>query len=359
MAPGSLETTTTTTTAPVDLAALARWMDAAGLEAGPVTVLERLPGGTQNLMLRLRRGGREFVLRQSPPSPVLDGNRTMRREARLLAALAGTDVPHPRLVALCDDPALLGGVFYLMEVVRGFNATTGLPPLHAGDPAVRHAMSLALVDGIASLAAVDPVAVGLGDFGRLEGFLARQAGRWRSQLEGYRQYMGWPGPQALPEVEAVGAWLDAHLPAAFRPGLMHGDYHIGNVMFAPDGPALAAIVDWELATLGDPLLDLGRLLAQWPEGGAPPPGGYRIAPHDGLPDMPEMIAHYAARTGRDLAPLRWHAVLASYKLGILLEGSHARAFAGKAPRETGETLHQTAIECLQRAAAWIEGGPFA
>ena len=195
--------------------------------------------------------------------------------------------------------------------------------------------------------------------GRLEGFLARQAGRWRSQLEGYRQYMGWPGPQALPEVEAVGAWLDAHLPAAFRPGLMHGDYHIGNVMFAPDGPALAAIVDWELATLGDPLLDLGRLLAQWPEGGAPPPGGYRIAPHDGLPDMPEMIAHYAARTGRDLAPLRWHAVLASYKLGILLEGSHARAFAGKAPRETGETLHQTAIECLQRAAAWIEGGPFA
>ena len=110
---------------------------------------------------------------------------------------------------------------------------------------------------------------------------------------------------------------------------MHGDYHIGNVMFALDGPALAAIVDWELATLGDPLLDLGRLLAQWPEGDAPPPGGFRTTPHDGFPDMPEIIAHYAARTSRDMGSLRWHAVLASYKLGILLEGSNARAAAGR------------------------------
>ena len=112
---------------------------------------------------------------------------------------------------------------------------------------------------------------------------------------------------------------------------MHGDYHIGNVMFAPDGPALAAIVDWELATLGDPLLDLGRLLAQWPEGDAPPPGGFRTTPHDGFPDMPEIIAHYAARTGRDMGSLRWHAVLASYKLGILLEGSNARACCREGP----------------------------
>ena len=219
-------------------------------------------------------------------------------------------------------------------------------------------MGLALVDGIARLARVDHVAVGLGDFGRVDNFLERQAGRWRAQLEGYRQYAGWPGPQVLPGVEVVAGWLDAHLPGDFTPGLMHGDYHIGNVMFALDGPALAAIVDWELATLGDPLLDLGRLLAQWPEGDAPPPGGFRTAPHDGFPDMPEIIAHYATRTGRDMGSLRWHAVLASYKLGILLEGSNARAAAGKAPRETGDTLHVTAVECLERAQAWIEGGPF-
>lgn len=343
----------------MDLDALARWMDAAGLESGPIEAPRRLAGGTQNVMLRFRRGGREFVLRRSPPSPVMDGNRTMRREARLLAALAGTDVPHPRLVALCDDPAVPGSVFYLMDVVDGFNATTGLPALHAGDPAIRHAMGLALVDGIARLARLDPVALGLGDFGKVENFLGRQVGRWRSQLEGYRQYQGWPGPQVLPGIEAVGAWLDAHLPADFTPGLMHGDYHIGNVMFRPDGPDLAAIVDWELATLGDPLLDLGRLLAQWPEGDAPPPGGFRTVPHDGFPSMPEMIAHYAARTGRDLASLRWHAVLACFKLGILLEGSHARAFAGKAPRSTGDTLHRTAVECLERALSWLEGGPFA
>jgi aminoglycoside phosphotransferase (APT) family kinase protein len=339
--------------------ALARWMDGMGLESGPVEAPRQLEGGTQNVMLRFRRGAREFVLRRSPPSPVMDGNRTMRREARLLAALAGTEVPHPRLVALCDDPAVLGGVFYLMEVVEGFNAITTMPALHAGDPAIRHGMGLALVEGIARLAKVDHVAAGLGDFGRTEGFLERQAGRWRAQLEGYRQYPGWPGPQVLPGVDAVATWLDAHIPGDFTPGLMHGDYHIGNVMFAPDGPGLAAIVDWELATLGDPLLDLGRLLAQWPEDDAPPPGGFRTTPHDGFPDLPEIIAHYAARTGREMGSLRWHAVLASYKLGILLEGSNARAAAGRAPRETGDTLHRTAVECLERALAWIEGGPFA
>ncbi|TCZ65482.1 phosphotransferase family protein [Roseicella aquatilis] len=342
----------------VDPVALARWMDGAGLGHGPVEEARQLPGGTQNVMLRFRRGAREYVLRRSPPSPVMDGNRTMRREARLLAALAGTVVPHPRLIALCDDPAVLGSVFYLMEVVKGFNATTGLPPLHAGSAAVRHGMGLALAEGIARLAQVDHVAARLADFGRLDGFLERQAGRWLSQLENYRQYEGWPGPQVLPGVTEVAAWLGAHLPREFRPGLMHGDYHIGNVMFRPDGPDLAAIVDWELATLGDPLLDLGRLLAQWPEGEAPPPGGFRIAPHDGLPAIPELVDRYAALTGRDMGALRWHAVLACFKLGILLEGSNARAFAGKAPRETGDTLHATAVECLQRALSWREGGPF-
>lgn len=343
----------------MELGALAHWMDGAGLESGPAMDPRQLQGGTQNVMLRFRRGAREFVLRRSPPSPVMDGNRTMRREARLLAALAGTDVPHPRLVAVCKDPAVLGSVFYLMEVVDGFNATTGLLPLHAGDPTVRYAMGLALVEGIARLAKLDHVALGLGDFGRTEDFLERQVGRWRSQLEGYRQYEGWPGPQVLPGVDGVSAWLDAHLPADFTPGLMHGDYHIGNVMFRPDGPELAAMVDWELATLGDPLLDLGRLLAQWPEGGAPPPGGFRTEPHDGFPAMSEMIAHYGRQTGRDLRSLRWHAVLACFKLGILLEGSNARAFADKAPRSTGNTLHRTAVECLERAMAWTESGPFA
>lgn len=342
----------------MDALALARWMDGVGLESGPVETPRPLEGGTQNVMLRFRRGEREFVLRRAPPSPVMDGNRTMRREARLLAALAGTDVPHPRLVALCDDPGVLGGVFYLMEVVEGFNAITTMPELHAGDPAIRYGMGLALVDGIARLAQVDHVAAGLGDFGRTEGFLERQTGRWLSQLEGYRHYEGWPGPQVLPGVATVAAWLDAHRPAEFRPGLMHGDYHIGNVMFAPDGPALAAIVDWELATLGDPLLDLGRLLAQWPDGDAPPPGGFRTTPHDGFPDMPAIMARYADGTGRDLRPLRWHAVLASFKLGILLEGSNARAAAGRAPRDIGDTLHRTAVECLERALSWLEGGPF-
>ena len=221
---------------------------------------------------------------------------------------------------------------------------------------IRHGMGLALVDGIARLAKVDHVAVGLGDFGRMDISSNARPGAGARSSKAIGNTPAGRGRRCCRGSRRSVAWLDAHLPADFTPGLMHGDYHIGNVMFALDGPALAAIVDWELATLGDPLLDLGRLLAQWPEGDAPPPGGFRTTPHDGFPDMPEIIAHYAARTGRDMGSLRWHAVLASFKLGILLEGSNARAAAGKAPREIGDTLHGTAVDAWNGRVRVVLGG---
>jgi aminoglycoside phosphotransferase (APT) family kinase protein len=339
----------------VDLDRLAAWMDRQELGEGQIEDPQPLGGGTQNILLHFQRAGRDYVLRRPPRHPRMDGSETMRREARLLAALAGTEVPHPRLIAACPENEVLGAAFYLMEPVDGFNATTGLPPLHAGDPALRHAMGLALVDGIAALGRVDPFAVGLEGFGKLDGFLDRQVGRWRAQLESYRDYPGWPGPDSIPGIETVAAWLAAHQPKQFTPGIIHGDYHLANVLFQPDGPGLAAIVDWELATLGDPLIDLGWLLATWPDPASGRPGIAPVTPWDGFPTAEELVARYEAGSARDLSAVGWYAVLACYKLGILLEGTHARAFAGKAAKETGDRLHASTVALFERALGWIDG----
>lgn len=350
----------------IDVERLAAWMDTQRLQQGPIEDAALLTGGTQNLLLHFRRGERWFVLRRPPPHPRLDGSGTMRREARVLAALAPTRVPHARLIASCDDQAVLGAGFYLMEPVDGFSPTVALPDSYLADPAYRHRMGLAMVDAIAELGRIEPAAAGLSDFGRLDGYLERQAGRWRTQLDGYRDYAGWPGPQSLSGADTLSAWLDRHRPARFQPGIIHGDYHLGNVMFRRDTPELAAIIDWELATLGDPLIDLGWLLVTWPDadGSAPVPK-LEVRPWDGFATADELIARYAERSGRDLSDLNWYAVLACYKLGILLEGSYARACAGKAPVDVGEALHAAALKLFERAATFtgreirrqIRGGP--
>jgi aminoglycoside phosphotransferase (APT) family kinase protein len=277
----------------------------------------------------------------------------MRREARVLGALAGTDAPHPGLIAAEGGEDVLGAAFYLMEPIEGFNATVGLPPLHAGDPKIRHAMGLALVDGIAALGRVDHVAAGLSDLGRAEGFLERQVGRWKKQLDSYREYEGWAGPGEIEGIEEVGAWLDAHRPRSFKPGIIHGDYHLANVMYRFDGPELAAIVDWELTTIGDPLLDLGWLLATWPEDGQAKAGDVSVTPWDGFPTAAELVDRYAGQSERDLSAIHWYGVLACYKLGIILEGTHARAAAGKAEVATGDRLHAQTLGLFRRALRWI------
>lgn len=333
----------------VDLAALTAWMDGQGLGSGPLEQVESLSGGTQNILLRFVRAGRAYILRCPPPVLRANSNETMRREARVLAALAGTPVPHPGLIAACPDEDVIGAAFYLMEPIDGFNATQGLPALHAGDAAIRHRMGLAMVDAIAALSKVDYRAVGLEGFGKLDNYLERQVGRWASQLASFAEMPGWTGPGAIPGVEKVARWLDDHRPDVFQPGIIHGDFHFGNVLFRRDSGELAAVVDWELCTLGDPLLDLGWLVATWPEGDKPHATDVAITPWDGFATPAELVAHYAAQTGRDLAHFDWFAVLACYKLGIILEGTHARACAGKAPREVGDRLHAHTIYLFERA----------
>lgn len=337
----------------VELSALAAWMDGEGLEVGaPVGEVERITGGTQNVLLRFRRGERPFVLRRPPPHKRANSDETMRREARVLAALAGTDVPHPALIAGCGDVDVLGAAFYLMEPVAGFNPTTGLPEPHRSDPVRQRDLGLSMADGIAALGRVDVDAVGLRDFGKPDGWLERQVERWRSHLRSYEAVEGYGGPEGIPDVERVAAWLEAHRPRTWTAGLIHGDFHFANVLVHPDEGRLAAIVDWELATLGDPLLDLGHLLATWPG-----PGSAMAVPGGtvgGLPSRDEVIARYAARSTRPVDDVDWYQVLACYRLGIILEGTHARARAGQAPTAVGDLLHAHTVSLFEQAHRLID-----
>ena len=340
----------------VDLDALRGWMDREGLGRGDIEDATPLTGGTQNVLLRFVRDGRPYVLRRSPKSPRGDGNATNRREARALAALAGSDVPHPRLIAACASDDVIGAAFYLMEPIDGFNATVALPALHAGDAAIRRRMGFALVDGALSLSRVDHVKVGLADFGKADGFLDRQVPRWRALLDSYHDYKEWPGPASIPGIDIVADWLTRHRPKQFTPGILHGDFHLSNVMFRNDSAELAAIVDWELCTIGDPLLDMGWIMATWPDIDGRTTSEIGITPWDGFPRIEELMAHYAAHSSRDCAQLQWYGILGCYKLGLILEGTYARACAGQAAIATGERLHKSCIKLFQRALGWLERG---
>ncbi|GIH92698.1 phosphotransferase family protein [Planobispora siamensis] len=328
----------------IDLDVLGAWMDGQGLPVGEFGVVEPVAGGTQNVMLRLTRGGVPYILRRPPLHLRARSNEVIRREARVLAVLKDTPVAAPRLVAACPDETVMGGaVFYLMEPVDGFNATVGLPEPHASDPAIRHRMGLEAASALAELGRVDPGP--LDGFGRPEGFLERQVPRWMGELEGYSALEGYPGPD-IPGLARTADWLERNRPRDFTPGIMHGDYHLANLMFAHDGPRVAAIVDWEMCTVGDPLLDLGWLLATWPDPDGQGLIGGGIA---GLATAREIVACYAALSDRDLSAIDWYAVMACFKLGIVLEGTHARACAGKAPKEIGDALHATTLALFSRA----------
>ena len=332
---------------PVDLQALAVWMDDIGLGRGPLSNVQLLAGGTQNILLRFDRGSQQFVLRRPPLHLRTNSNDTMKREARVLQALTATEMPHPKFIASCDDEDVLGACFYLMAPVDGFNPANGLLPLHAGDPAIRERMGYSYMEGIAALGAIDYKAVGLEGFGKPDGFLERQTTRWMSQLEGYAAFDEWTGFNELPDVERIVSWLDDNLPHDYVPGIVHGDCHLANTMFTPDSAELAAFVDWELATVGDPLIDLGWVMATWADDHTPVVGD--IEPWEGFPTIDELVAHYGEHSTRSLDAIAWYGVLACFKLGALLEGTHARASAGKAPKETGDRLHAMTISLFERA----------
>jgi aminoglycoside phosphotransferase (APT) family kinase protein len=318
--------------------------------AGPVTAVQKLTGGSQNNLFLLTRGKEQSVLRRPPQHLRANSNDTMLREARILKALAGSAAPHPHFHAVCDDTAVIGACFYIMEPLEGFSPHGELPGQYATDPAWRRAMGEELVAAAAALGAIDPAAVGLSDFGKPDDWHARQVARWRSQLEGYRTLPGYEGP-ALPYVDEIGQWLSDHVPANQRIGVIHGDFQFPNVMFSNLSPRITGVIDWELSTLGDPLLDLGWVLSSWWEDGDPKDGGKTpmVQPWSGFASRAELVSRYGELTGRDMSDMPWYFGLACYKLGCILEGTYARAKAGQAPMAIGEQLHQYAIWLFAKA----------
>ncbi|HTZ10666.1 MAG TPA: phosphotransferase family protein [Acidimicrobiales bacterium] len=309
----------------IDTARLAAWMDESALpgEGGPLEA-RYISGGSQNEIYEIRRPGLHAALRIPPPTAPAARDDGIVREWRIIEALEGTDVPHTPAIAACADPGVLGRAFYLMGFVDGWSPM-GLADHRWPDPfdtdlEARRGLALQLVEGIALLSRVDWRDRGLADLGRPDGFHERQIDRWTAFLERIRG-------RALPGCEEAAAWLRSHRPRDYVPGIMHGDYQFANVMYRHGAPArLAAIVDWEMGTVGDPKLDLGWVVQSWPEDTAGPEAataGY--VDMRGMPSRDEVLAHYAEVSGRQVDDIDYYVVLAKWKLAVVLEQGFQRA----------------------------------
>jgi aminoglycoside phosphotransferase (APT) family kinase protein len=305
----------------LDLDRLGPWFAAAVPGAGERLTAELIAGGRSNLTYRVTdQHGSTWVVRRPPLGHVLETAHDMGREYRVMAALQGTDVPVPPTVAACADDAVVGAPFYVMEYVAGvpYRHAAQLLPL---GPQRTRVISERLVDTLAALHRVDPAAVGLAGFGRPEGFLARQVSRWRRQLDASRT-------RDLPAADELHRLLAADVPTASAAGIVHGDYRLDNVLVDEDD-RLVAVIDWEMATLGDPLTDLAltvvyqRLAAQ----SAPTVADAAAAP--GFLTEQQVVERYARHTDRDMARFGFYLGLASFKLAAILEGIHFRYLQGK------------------------------
>ena len=332
-----------------DVDALTDWVGDQLPGTGPFS-LQRMgqEAGIANALYLIGRGGHQWVLRR-PPAVKNDpsaGNTV--REWRLLRCLEGTPVPHPTARVLCEDPDVIGATFMIMDRVDGFTPGFELPPPFATDPAVRHDLAMAYVDGIVVLSKVDWVAGGLEGLGKPDGFLERQVARWTAQLDRYRT-------RELPELDFLSDWLEANRPEMSPAAILHGDYSPFNVMVAPDPPArLAAIVDWDTGTIGDPLLDIGHLLARWTEPGEEPIIGLQPGGVDGYPTRAEMAARYEQGTGRGLTALPYYEALSLFKLGVILEGTYARNAAAGVP-DSENSMTESVPRLMRGAAAFARG----
>ncbi|MDU0294306.1 phosphotransferase family protein [Saccharothrix longispora] len=295
---------------------------AAHLGTGPLTG-ELIPGGRSNLTYRVSDGAHRWVLRRPPLGHVLATAHDMTREHRVISALADTAVPVPAVELLCEDTDVIGAPFYLMEEVPG-QALRHRDQCPWLTPDKARALSDRLVDVLADLHAVDPADVGLTGFGRPEGFLARQVTRWGKQLDASRS-------RELPGIDELRDRLGATVPRSARATIVHGDYRLDNVLVTEDPVDISAVLDWEMATLGDPLADVGLLCVYWNGIGAreddPVTGTVPTLP--GFPGAGEMVRRYAERSGADVANLDWYTAFAYFKLAVILEGIHFRFTRGK------------------------------
>ncbi|MFQ5553987.1 MAG: phosphotransferase family protein [Acidimicrobiia bacterium] len=339
----------------VDDGALATWMDTEELAVGEPISVERITSGHSNELFRVERGSLRLALRRPPRTPLSPTAHDMAREFRVLTAIreAGALVPVATPIRLCADASVIGAPFYLMELVDGLVARHNMPErLVTGD--LGDDVATALVGALVGIHGLAWRTSGLEDFGRPDGYVARQVERWLGQLDRYRT-------RPLPDVDTVAAWLGAHQPPAQEPTLLHGDFTLVNVMLARQPPIeLVAVVDWELATIGDPLVDLGWLLGLWHEPGEPllPGADAGVMGLPGVPGMPRrrtIAAMYADRSGRDLSHLGFYCALALFKLACIMEGSYARYTAGTSDDPYFAALEASVPALAHRAVMFTDG----
>jgi aminoglycoside phosphotransferase (APT) family kinase protein len=304
----------------VAVAPLERYLDARGIGAGPIADARPIGDGHSNITYMLRRGEATYVLRRPPRGPLPPSAHDVVREARLLSALRPAGVRVPKVLAICADAAVLGAPFFVMEWIDGEVLGERIPGA-LDTVAGRADVADELVDALAELHAVAPEDAGLGDVARAGGYLERQVRRFASLWDSQRT-------RDVPEVDQVRDWLAARVPAAGGGvAVVHGDYRLGNVMFDRGRPLLRAVLDWEMATLGDPLADLGYLCATWAQpGDAENPMNLlsAVTRRPGFPTPDGLRERYATVTGRDVSDLVFYEVLALWKASVFLEGSYRR-----------------------------------
>jgi len=312
-------------------ARLAEWLDGVhAIDTSSLTI-SALATGRSNITYLLDNGRERIVLRRPATVALARADDGMRREFRLLTALEGTAVPHPSPIALCEDPRVVGHVFYVMSYVDGFMPSEPLPDEWA-TPVARRAIALSAVESMAALHAVDWRQRDLAPLGRVGDFHQRQRTRWLTQ---YRSYPS----QLLDGIEAVGQWLEANQPTAWTPTIMHGDVNGANMLVARrHPPVIAALLDWETATIGDPLLDVAGFNCTWM--------GRRQG--NGWPTSDELLAHYTATSGRSLSDLTYYDVLYRFKFAVLTEGIYQRSLSDPT-RATAIDLHEFAVGMIESA----------
>ncbi len=338
---------------------LTDWLDAhvPSLGSGPLKTAI-LSGGTSNVVLTIYRGQGKMVLRRPPAVPPPGAEKGVLREARILTALKGTDVPHPECHGACDDPQVIGAPFYVMDMVDGWAPNLRDEKIHSLPPfdtlPYAYGIPFAIVDGLIKLANVDHEAIGLGDYGKPGKFCERQVDRWTGQLASYKERYGYEG-RVLAGFTQTEQWLRANVLQNERRGIIHGDVGTPNMMFRHGPPPrLAAMIDWELSTIGDPMLDLG-----WFAGGMRdedhPEKIFPIALQDPdlFPTKQELARYYCAGTGRDIGDFEYFSILARFKSGCLLEYKVAQAEAGHLSKDTGRFFARIVESCFKETAAQI------
>jgi len=341
----------------LDVEPLEAWLadKAPQLGSGPLQA-SPLQGGVSNAVFRVTRGGETVVLRRPPKVPRPDSERVIQREATVLRALTGSDIPRPDLIAYCDDKAVTGAPFYLMSFIDGWRWNSAQTPPHYTDrkSADYFNLAYALLSGTERLHLVDYKAVGLGDFAKPENFLERQVDRWLAQLDGYKANDGYAG-RTIRGLDYVADYLRANRPETRYVGIIHGDYSFANSLYHHETPPrLAAMIDWELATIGDTLLDLGSVLYGFRSRSDRTPAVGFYGPED-FPFREDLAAHYAEATGRSVERLDYYVVLAIFKLAAIMEGHVARALAGKSD-PSAATRHAEFVDRIAAKALEIARG---